>query len=115
MGKVTFTDYSRHSDLPIWPIPKNEKHEKLLRECIVAEFMNIEEPGAMNKCTYGSSKKKNTFTFLHGGRYRIPRFIKEHMERLGDVKWKWDSDGHGRMIKSKAGISPRFQFREVYE
>lgn len=115
MGKVTFTDYSRYADLPIFPVPKNEKHEKMLRECIVAEFMNIQEPGVMNTCTYGSTKKKNTFKFFHGATYRIPRFLKEHMERLGDVKWKWESNGQGQMIKSKGGMAPRFQFREIYE
>lgn len=115
-GEKLAKDYSSYSDLPIFPLPKSEKHEKQLRECGTYEFMNVEEPnGPMVKTIYGSTKKKGVFEFFHGGRYRIPRFLKEHMESRGTPIWKWHPDGTGKMHKVQHGFSPRYQFREVYE
>lgn len=113
--KSTVTDYSKYSNLPMYPPAKNEKHEKHLRECVVAEFMNLKEPNVIATAVYGTTKQNHKFKFVHGARYRIPRFLKEHMEGLGLIQWKWSSDGHGHMIKSQGGLDPRFQFREVYE
>lgn len=101
---------------PMNPTKKHtEKEEKWLREPITCEFMNLEQPGLLEKFTYGSTKKKHTFTFFHGARYVIPRFIKQHIESKGTPIWKWVADGSGRLIKQKEGVKPRFAMREVFE
>ena len=92
-----------------------EKEEKHLREILTYEFMNREEPGMMLKFTYGGSKNKHTFTFFHGGRYKVPRFIARHLESKASPIWGWMPDGSGRMQKTLKGSNPRFQMREVYE
>ena len=63
--------------------PKNDKEEKYLREICEFEFANLEEPGLMHSFTYGSTKHKRRFTFLHGGKYHVPRFIARHIESCG--------------------------------
>lgn len=92
-----------------------EKEEKYLRELVEYEFMNIEEPGLMQKFTYGNTKNKMTFTFFHGGKYRVPRFIAKHLESKSTPIWKWRPDGSGSLIKELTGRNPRFQMREVFE
>jgi len=92
----------------------SEKEEKFLREIVNYEFFNLEEPGMIQKFSYGNSKNKYTFTFFHGGKYRIPRFIARHVESKSIPMWNWKPDGMGRMQKMMAGRKSRFQMREVY-
>lgn len=93
----------------------NEKEEKFLREMLTYEFMNLEEPGLMLKFPYGNSKNKHTFTFFHGGKYLLPRFLARHVESKSTPIWGWKPDGSGRLIKEMKGVKSRFQMREVYE
>ena len=92
----------------------NEKEEEYLRQIIKCEFLNIEEPGLSHSFSYGNAKNKHTFTFNHGERYEIPRFIKLHVESRSTPIWKWIPDGSGSMQKQRKGDKPRFQMREVY-
>lgn len=114
------TDIKKLQSLPIWD-PTNpskkltEKEEKWLREVKTYEFMNLEEPGVINKFTYGNSKNKHTFTLFHGGKYKLPRFIARHIESKSTPIWKWRPDGTGAMNKQLESRKPRFQMRELYE
>ena len=91
-----------------------EKEEKHLRELVDYEFMNLEEPGLSQTFPYGNSGNKHTFTFQHGGRYTVPRFIARHLESKSTPMWGWKPDGSGRMEKTLKGRKSRFQMREVY-
>lgn len=93
----------------------SEKEEKSMREFYEYEFMNLEEPGLMQKFTYGNATNKHTFTFLHGGKYKLPRFIARHVESKSTPMWGWKPDGSGSMIKYQKGTKSRFQMREVYD
>jgi len=92
----------------------SEKEEKYLREIHEYEFFNLEEPGLMNTFTYGNTKKNHTFTFLHGGKYRLPRFIANHIESKSIPIWIRKPDGTGRMEKTRAGNSPRFRMSQLF-
>lgn len=103
------------------PLPKgkakSEKEDKYLREVLNYEFYNLEEPGLSIKFPYGSTKKKHNFTFFHGAKYRLPRFIAEFMDSRSTPIYDWrpDPEGTGRMTKQLVGHKPRFQMRQVYE
>lgn len=94
--------------------PKNEKEEKHLRELVEYEFLNNEEPGLMQKFSYGDSKNRTTFIFMHGGKYRIPRHIARWMESRQIPQWDWKPNGRGSMEKSLKSYKPRFQMRPVH-
>ncbi len=103
--------------LPIMPIGGekiDEKKEKWLRDWVVVEFKNLEEPRANQEFCYGSTKNKCKFNLWPGGVYKIPRFIQRHLETLGTPLWNWVPDGSGRMRKEKQSYKSRFQLREVY-
>lgn len=93
----------------------SEKEEKHLREMVSYEFMNLEEAGLSQKFSYGNANNKHTFTFFHGGRYKVPRFIARHIESKCTPMWGWQPDGSGSLKKEKKGYKSRFQMREVYE
>lgn len=92
----------------------SEREEKHLREIGEYEFMNIEEPGLMQKFTYGDTRNKETFTLFHGGKYKVPRFIARHIESRSKPIWAWRPDGTGSMRKEQTGVNSRFQMREVF-
>jgi len=102
-------------DLPIvGPQPKDVREEEFLREVCEYEFMNLEEPGIMHKFPYGSSKNSHTFTLMHGGKYKLPRFIARHIESCSTPIWDWRPNGLGGLEKKYQGTKPRFQMRQVY-
>ena len=92
----------------------SEKEEKYLREEGTYEFRNIEEPGLMQKFTYGNSNCKHTFTFMDGGKYQLPRFIARHVESKSTPIWGWKPDGTGSLQKTLKTHKSRFQMREVF-
>lgn len=92
-----------------------DKEEKFLRELITCEFMNLEEPGLLQRFTYGNQKNKTTFTFFHGGKYKVPRFIARHIGSRSTPIWGWKPDGYGTMQKVRKGTKSRFQMREIFE
>lgn len=100
--------------LPSWCKPKSEKEEKWYRELGEYEFFNQEEPGMIQKFPYGSTKHKTTLVFMHGGKYMIPRFLAQHVEKCQTPIWKWRPDGLGSMQKEQVGYKNRFQMRQVF-
>lgn len=92
----------------------SEKEEKHMREMGNYEFLNREEAGQLIKFPYGQTKNSHTFTFLHGGQYRLPRFIARWVESCSKPIWKWKPDGNGGLEKTLVSRDPRFQMREMY-
>lgn len=101
--------------LPIvGPQPKSDKEEEFLREVCEYEFINLKEPGVSHKFPYGSTRQYSTFTFFHGGKYKVPRFIARHIESCSTPMYEWRPDGMGRLTKKYTGNDPRFQMRQTY-
>lgn len=100
----------------IGKIPVNAKEEEFLREVVEFEASNLEEPGLMISFLYGNTKKSYKFNLMHGGTYRLPRFIARHIESCATPLWDWkpDMSGSGRMTKKYVGNKPRFQMRQVF-
>lgn len=90
-----------------------EKEEKYLRELVVCEFYNAEEPNLINRFSYGGTKNKMIFEFFPGGKYKVPRFIAKHVESCATPAWGWKADGTGRLVKYMKGPVRRFTMREV--
>lgn len=113
----TSLDERKLARLPIVGVGNkiDPKKEKWLREFGTYDFYNLEEPGLMHEFSYGDARNNMRFTFLHGGRYRVPRFIAQHIDSRGCPIYNWRPDGSGSMRKEKTGMSSRFQMREVYE
>jgi len=93
----------------------SEKEEKWLREVKCYEFINVEDQNVFQKFSYGSTRNNMVFNFVHGGKYRVPRFIARHIDSRATPIWKWRPDGSGQIVKKLEGQKPRFQMREVYE
>lgn len=101
---------------PVNPSKKfTEKEEKWLRELVSYEFMNIEEPGLMHTFSYGCAGNVMKFTFFHGGKYKVPRFIARHIDSRSTPMYSWRPDGMGSIRKEQTGRKSRFQMRECYE
>lgn len=115
---IVSKDEEKIRNLPIWdekdPSKKfSEKEEEYLRDMINCEFMNLKEPGMSHKFVYGNTNNKHVFEFFHGGTYRIPRFIKMHLESKGGPIWKYRPNGEGGMVKQIVGHDTRFLMKEV--
>lgn len=93
----------------------NEKEEKFLREYVVCEFNNLENqtPGLMQGVVYGNTKNCMKFNFMHGGKYRIPRHVMQHINRCGTPQYQYKPDGSGRMSKGYAGRKNRFMMSQI--
>lgn len=113
--KEETTDFKKIRDLPIvGKAPASPKEEEFLREFCEYEFMNLEEPGLAHKFPYGSTRNSHTFTFIHGGKYKVPRFIARHIESCSTPLWEWRPNGLGGLNKKLIGNKPRFQMRQVF-
>ena len=66
----------------------SEREKNWLDEEIEIEFYNIEEPGLQNKFPYGTTKNFKVYTLLHGGKYRLPRRVVQHIESRQTPIWK---------------------------
>ena len=93
---------------------EKEKRKEWLQEEITIEFYNLEEPGVPLRFSYGSTKRPENFTLLHGGKYKLRREIIEHLESCQIPMWGYKPDGTGRMIKDVKGFKSRFQCRQVF-
>ena len=91
-----------------------EKEEKWLREMVSAEFTNNENQHLGQKFFYGTTKKNFSFNFFPGGKYRLPRFIVNHLNNCGTPIYKWQPDGSGKIQKTFTHKKRRFTLREVY-
>ncbi len=85
-----------------------------MREINEYEFYNLEDTGYPIKFPYGDTKNKHVFTFMHGGRYKLPRFIAQFVESKATPRYDWRPDGSGKMQKQRTGDKPRFQLRQVF-
>lgn len=92
----------------------SDKEKNWLDEEIDVEFYNIEEPGLMNKFPFGGTKNFKVYTLMHGGKYKLPRRVVQHIESRQTPIWKWQPDGSGAMTKKLTGMKPRFQCRQVF-
>lgn len=119
MSEVQKLDTKKLQRLPVID-PSNpskkfsEKEEKWLREMRTYEFMNMEQPGLMLQFSFGNANNSMKFTFMHGGKYEIPRFVADHVNSRGTPLWKWMPDGTGSLRKERMGMKSRFQMREVF-
>jgi len=94
--------------------PISEAEQQWLDEEIEVEFYNIEEPGVINKFSYGSTKDYTDYALVHGGKYKLPRKVIKHIETRQTPLWTYEPDGHGKMAKKQTGWKPRFQCRQVF-
>jgi len=94
--------------------PESEKEENFLREICEFEFMNIEEPGLCHRFPYGNAKKNHNFTLMHGGKYKLPRFIAGWIESRTTPLWDWRPNSEGGLSKKLIGQNPRFQMRQTF-
>jgi len=92
----------------------SEKEKAWLAEEVEIEFYNIEEPGVINKFSFGSTKDYTDFALFHGAKYTLPRKVIKHIESRQTPIWSYEPDGHGRMAKKLTGWKPRFQCRQVF-
>lgn len=81
---------------------------------IEVEIYNIEEPGAPIKVCVGPAHKLFKKTFLHGGKYKIPRDIVKIIESRKTPMYKWMPDGTGSMQKQLMGYTQRFSCKQVF-
>jgi hypothetical protein len=115
MARIEFKEQN-FDKLPIvGPRPKNEKEEKFLREVILIEFINREQPGAALKFTYGDTKTTTIPTLFHGGKYRMPRHIVRHLENCQVPAYTYQGDGTGKLGKHLQAFNSRFQCRQLFE
>ncbi len=92
----------------------SDREKEWLDEEINIEFYNIEEPGVMNKFSFGTTKNFKTYTLFHGGKYKLSRRVVQHIESRQTPIWKWTPDGLGGMQKQLSGSKPRFQCRQAF-
>lgn len=92
----------------------SEAEQKWLDEEVEVEFYNIEEPGIMNKFSFGTTKDFTDYALFHGARYSLPRKVIKHIESRQTPIWSYEPDGHGKMAKKLSGWKPRFQCRQVF-
>ncbi len=95
-------------------VPVTEREKQWLDEEIEIEFYNLEEPGLMNKFPYGTTKNFKVYTLMHGGKYRLPRKVIQHIQSRQTPIWKYRPDGSGTLGKRLESMKPRFQCREVF-
>lgn len=94
--------------------PLSEQEQIWLDEEIEVEFYNIEEPGVMNKFSFGSTKDYTDYALFHGAKYKLTRKVIKHIESRQTPLWDYVPDGQGKMIKKLSGWKPRFQCRQVF-
>lgn len=94
---------------------EKDRREAWLNETVYVEFMNLEEPGIPIKFTFGDTRKKENYTLLHGGKYRLPRKVVKHIESRQTPIWGYRPDGSGAMQKNLESYKSRFQCREIFE
>lgn len=92
----------------------SEKEQNFMNEELDFEFYNIEEPGVMHSFSYGPANNVKSYKLFHGGKYRYPRYLINHIESKGPANWQYSPDGSGNMRATKQGNKPRFQCRIIF-
>lgn len=91
------------------------RKDKWLNEEVTFEFMNLEEPGMIQKFSYGTTRKPEVHTLFHGGKYTKPRHLVNHIESRRTPIWNYRPNGIGGSQKELTGYKSRFQCRVVFE
>ena len=94
---------------------KKQQRKDWMNEEIRIEFFNLEEPGVPLKFVFGPTRKTETHTLLHGGKYTLRREVVQHVESRQTPIWGYKPDGEGRMQKDLKGYKSRFQCRQMFE
>lgn len=102
-------------EIPAIHQDEKTKKKEWLAEEIMIEFYNLEEAGVPLVFSYGSTKRPEKFTLLHGGKYKLRREVINHIESRQTKLWNWKPDGTGRLTKSLNGFKSRFQCRQVFD
>lgn len=90
------------------------KSKKNIKEKLIkVEFLNVETPNLALKFCYGSTKRPQNYTLLHGGVYELPEEVIKHLESRGTPLYQYRPDGSGRLAKSIQGYKPRFVLRRL--
>ena len=92
-----------------------ERKKEWMAEEIAIEFMNLEEPGMIQKFVYGPTNKAKTYTLFHGGKYKLSREVVQHIESRQTPIWNYRPNGIGGMEKELTGHKSRFQCRQTFE
>ncbi len=93
---------------------EKDRKKKWLAEVLNVEFFNLEEPGVALKFVFGSARKPETFTLIHGGKYNLRREITQHVESRQTPIWGYKPNGEGQMEKTLKGYKSRFQCRQLF-
>jgi hypothetical protein len=94
---------------------KEDRKKEWLAEEVRVEFFNLEEPGVPVKFMHGTTKKPETYTLLHGGKYTLRREVTQHVESRQTPIWGYKPNGEGQMEKTLKGYKSRFQCRQLFE
>lgn len=94
---------------------EKERRKEWLKEEIHFEFFNLEEPGVPIKFAFGPTSNTKTYTMIHGGKYRYPREVVNHLESRQSPIWGYKPDGRGIMNKNLEGYKSRFQCRQLFD
>lgn len=115
MAKYNNDDIKKLESLPILgDVPISEKEEKFLREVGEYIFQNLENPNLSMTFNYGNTKNYANLMFMHGAKYKLPRFIARHVENCSTPLYAQRPDGSGSMQLTETGRTPRFQMKQVY-
>lgn len=93
---------------------KKEAEERWLSEELDVEFYNLEEPGLSVSFSYGTTKNVKKYQLFHGGKYKLPRRVVQHLETRGTPMYKWVPNGEGGLEKQLIGKKSRFQCRQTF-
>jgi len=94
---------------------KKDRKDEWLNEEIMVEFFNLEEPGVPIKFSHGPTNRPEKYTLLHGGKYKLPRRVVQHVESRQTPMWGYKPNGSGIMEKNLEGYKSRFQMRQIFE
>src|SRR6185503_20563624 len=75
----------------------SEEEQRWLNEEVEIEFYNIEEPGMMNKFSFGTTKDFTDYELKHGQKVKLPRKVIKHIESRQTPLWAYEPDGKGHM------------------
>ena len=95
-------------------VRKFEEKKAPYGEDVEVEIYNIEEPGAPINVVYGPANNLYKKTFLHGGKYKIPKEIIKWLESRQVPLYKWRPDGTGAMQKTLIGYKQRFSCKGIF-
>ena len=94
---------------------EEERKKEWLEEEVLIEFVNLEEPGVPQKFVYGTTRNPKKYLLIHGGKYKLPRKVVQHIESRQTPIWNYRPNGIGGTAKEQTGNKSRFQCRQIFE